>query len=1355
MVTSIEVASYPLLALSALGLTLCLHQAPLDMDLFSADTEKSVENARASQGMMDEEQIGGGYALRPNIKTTPLAHVKATKHTAGDLLAVQSMARRRQENPDYVSAPEISSYASQSAKKPPPVTGWEDVEPERILQLASDDVDPFESDLFSPPGSPTPRQPYKRSTNSTASVAPDKLPAGAPSTDVGVTTKFSNSAIENSALDVDPMHDDADDNETGTWGWDEDSGTKAPKGRRTNVIRRKIDDGFESIREQFRRIADETGRPVSSLHSEFHSRHSLTTSTSDWRIYESYFKHNRRQEVARHRDEDGNPVPDATGTNCWSTFKLLPNHRKLLAAFQELHATSQDQTLRQRRRTFDQTFHKFRTAMDRAYQDNFEVYICMVGGCINEDGSLAASHCTPGLVELPDRLGLTSEEITTYAKIEAYHVRGIAASKEVIENRKAATRSERHESLSATTTSTVATVDSEDVKQEKPMTADTIRSACKNAIFDMFLEFGHPLKGTKGKGKSTDPSSNQMPWSTLPGMLAAMGIQICDYPWEVEPPSNNTTQGIKSLQTASARQLLSALQGQTFWTPYLKIAEKPEDLRSNKTPVILSVGPPPESHDTFGHVVFGNATWVKNSKEHGLPRRSAGTTTVKASSSPGTPASIPPSSPPPKRPSKGKRTRFASKVRKGRKSESQESEDDYEEESDEDDDKNITVMKAPKRRYVDSISSGDDTVENPSDAVGTGTRTSKRQSGMGSQQKVVDVVAKGKRIAEATVQRTVKATTSTKPQTKPRLVQPVVELQPPRQGASTHHVAHSPPITAIRISDGSTPIIQHPTAPTALSNDTVTPSNDGITSIGLPSSNVATISSSTVGTAIPNVETTAGISSSNVTTTVETTVANATNIPDANVSTTVSKIDVTPTTDPDVGKIIPDYTRTLGLNVVATSNTNPSSDAGAAVFNTANVSTASPDVGNVTPSFNVGNTSTTIPNSDVATTPTSIPSSNVGTVTSNASATSPTANNAAISTVTTTLASSNVGTAVSNVAAASTAISDVTSTSNVHTALVVGAAIPNVGVSTTSNFARIAIPSDDRDAPVTGKRCASPLGSEPPSKRLREHDANGDSGTQSGERQPQPSGLTVGTSPALSTVPVPHIKLEALEVGAAQPFAPHTMWYGPPSVPLSTRPSPVPEGGPGSQPVPWRSYPPTSHGPHLQPSPAPDTAMDGVNLPANPHPLPHYLWLPPPAQTVRPSAAPEVASLNPNPNVQPPSMAQNPNVQPPSMAPSQGWDPNAYHHGYYAPPPGSSYPYMAHPSMQDNRQPPTAYNPYYPPPNLYGMYGPAYPAPNHLPPAAYGEAAQRYHHHAAPWSGGEPQGTQHGTHPLSSTPNQD
>ncbi|KAG6819941.1 hypothetical protein H0H93_007265 [Arthromyces matolae] len=1080
------------------------------MDLFSrafhyhvADTAAYPALAEGGKMVEDvpttpphEEQLGGGYSLRPNIKTTSLA-------TPDDALVVQNIANMRMKNPDYVPAPEISSYSDGAAtKKAPPLTGWEDVTQDQMFQYTSSAIDADEISDTGAPDSPTPRR-HPRSA-----IVDSRGP------DDDATLDRPSSPESTCSTNGGGRNDDANDgnNVAPEWGWDGDGeDTKPSKGRRSNVVRTKIDNAFQEIRMLFRQVADETGCPVSTLHSEFHSRHSFTTSTSDWRVYESYFKENKEAEIARHKDQDGLPVPDATARDCWTTFKLLPNHRQILSVFRELSIASREQTVRQRRRTFDRMYKKFCSSIDLAYEENFEVCIWMVGGCVNEDTSLAAHYCTPGLAELASRLGTTTDEITTFAKVEAYRVRGEAASKEIIDGRNTATKSEVLATVSAGTTSTVATVENEDSKQEKPMNADTIRYACKNAIFDMFNAFGQPLtKPAKGKGKANDSNASQMPWSTLPGLLGDMGIQLHGWPWEVEPPSKNSTQGIKVLPTAAARLLLSALLGETMWKPYLKRAEKPEDLRSNKVPVIFTVGPPHESQLSNGHVVFANGTWVKNAKVHGLPRQITSAATkirkVKAGQkkNPITVASSPSGTspspfPPPKNAARlhKKLTRI---VRKGSfvvtasEGEEEDGDDDYKQGSDEGDDNEVTIVDPPAtraRRHAGNATKGGE-----------------------ARQKVADVVSKGSRIGEAAITQ---VAASTKPPSQarpvPRMVRPVVEIPT------------TSPITAVKITKSSAVASTHPVA-----------QGDPVVNAASKLVNT-TVTTTTLVASVDHLGNEMDVDASTIVSTTKVAPSNVTVPTAVATANDPSTISTTPTNDPSNSNVnmIPTVTTAIPAPHGISTSTGPTISPTDIVMPPM-VKVASADNSIAIHNGTVAPSATVISTSDVVVPNLEVP----GAVSTNVSATV-----SSVASVPTPIATNNSVTIPPSVASIPTPI-PTTTTGN---SLTIPVPIPTEAVSHLDSDISVDL-IDLGPISATSKRHASPHDSEPPHKRVKEDDV---------PAQP---------------ITLPQIKLEGAE-GATAPVPPHMAWYAPPSHPSQPPPwyppypmvpgthaagSPVPDG---------------------------------------------------------------------------------------------------------------------------------------------------------------------------------------------------
>ncbi|KAG6839935.1 hypothetical protein C0991_010227 [Blastosporella zonata] len=569
------------------------------------------------------EQVGGGYTLRASIKSTP----KSKNSEDDEMIKIKSNGR-----PEYVPPPPkilfvegttlinglkgtnlahvekielpTSNTNSIDTSSGPSATlhGWEDytsqVTPDELLKLSSNAHSPFDSEQSqtpTPSGSPTP-QPL-------SSLRPATFPTGNAASTIGATTSGPAGPASPATEPQGSCDRREDDDKPKPEGGSAHNGTDA-------------EDGDE-----------ETGYPIATLHSEFNDLHAANTTPAAWRTYEGYFSDNKAKEQARHRDAQGNPVPNAKAQECWRSFKQLHNYRKILAVHRELKLASTEQTLRERRKLFQAEFSKFSKLADNAYDHSFDVFMLMVGNSVNEDNSLAVSYSTPGLIQFPARLGATTDEFLGFARTEAYHVLAHCATDELVKGRDTETQTKGSEASSSS--SDVIILDHKKPSNSKPATVEQERNLCKVALFELFAKAGHPLTGTsKGKGKF---KGEQLPWSTMPAFLMDEGIQLVDYPWGVLMPSNATKaskNGIKCLPTAPTHTLLEALRGEGDVTPSLKQAQT-QDLRSYKLPVILSSAPPPDAVETHGDVVFADGRLEKNSRKYGVPRRPSAATSIK------------------------------------------------------------------------------------------------------------------------------------------------------------------------------------------------------------------------------------------------------------------------------------------------------------------------------------------------------------------------------------------------------------------------------------------------------------------------------------------------------------------------------------------------------------------------------------------------------------------------------------------------------------------------------------------------------------------------------------------------------
>ncbi|KAG6852743.1 hypothetical protein C0991_009386 [Blastosporella zonata] len=628
----------------------------------------------------DNEQLGGGYGLRPSVKATPRA--KTTNDVTLQKMYSNLPRVSFVEGEVFTGATggKVLPNATQLPDAPTDVPnkdavhGWEDIPDKQMVHLASDGYNPSASDgdcSPTPPGTPTPwtrraapasAQNQGPSDTKQASILADGGQEHASCGNNGGNTTcttargvdkgkgvdrtqlnnktgdYTSNNGENNSSDDDGNDNnnnnnnddnDNDDNDNDNDDNDDDNDdnakdAKPPRGRRPNAVRSNIDAAFHDIRAIFKRLSDDTGCPISALQSEFHDLCTTNTTPAAWRMYESYFRDNKKKELARHRDEDGNVVPDAKAKDCWRTFKLLPNYHQRLSIHRKMQITSTQTTLRERKKTFQSDLNKITKAVNHANDHNFDVFLVMVGNAVNEDNSLATVYTTPGLAEFTSRLNITVDECVGFAKTEAYHALANSLAQTIAQGRQetAGTASDNG--------SDVVILDHKNPGGSKPMTVDQMRNYCKVEIMEMFAKAGHTLNSKK-----------QLPWSTMPGILRDDGLQMVGYPHGIPVPNDcekSAKNGIKVLSTIAASSLLNAIRGDKCHRPYLREVEDREGLRSGKIPVILTRGPPADSTSTNGDIVMGDGVLIRNSRKHGAPRQPSAATRIKGKSRPGEPA---------------------------------------------------------------------------------------------------------------------------------------------------------------------------------------------------------------------------------------------------------------------------------------------------------------------------------------------------------------------------------------------------------------------------------------------------------------------------------------------------------------------------------------------------------------------------------------------------------------------------------------------------------------------------------------------------------------------------------------------
>ncbi|KAG6825579.1 hypothetical protein H0H92_003206 [Tricholoma furcatifolium] len=587
-------------------------------------------------------QVGGGpYNLRHVIKTTPNASPEARK-----------AARRRLELEVDVPADEPSPFLTGPLAVATPGTPFEEAEffaTGPVDELEEEDIDELagldEATLLSmtsdapyslspsPCASPSPKGSSKATMLSNFSPPPSADPFLE-----GFTSRLQAVAaaeINNCrSPELSPAagyeSDDASDKEIRF-------SDRLPAGRRPESTRLALQECFQQLDSIVMAASDKTGLPPATIRSEFMEGHGTVYTRSDWCKYQAYYAQNIDAERRRVGDLQASP------SQCYKSFKLLPRWKELLSACEDLHAT-RTQSLRERRRDFDRTCARFGKLVNDAHTRHFEAFVALVGSCVNEDISLGYLQASTGLEGLlATRLDMTDNEFLGYAKSEAFHQSALASTREWSAGRTASGASVKAEVASAVSVggSNLAEGNTGPGGTLKVQSAEALRTLCKVALFGLYGEAGHPLvKESKGKGKakatdSTEPSNHRLPWNTLPHFTAAEGLRLVAWPWGVDFPGQSggkvqggKAQGIKALPTEAARLLLAALNGETGLAPRLLPADNPNvrstnemlDVREGLIPVMLTVAPPPGSAEDYGHVIFADGTVQKCSEKFGVPR---------------------------------------------------------------------------------------------------------------------------------------------------------------------------------------------------------------------------------------------------------------------------------------------------------------------------------------------------------------------------------------------------------------------------------------------------------------------------------------------------------------------------------------------------------------------------------------------------------------------------------------------------------------------------------------------------------------------------------------------------------------
>ncbi|KAG6827625.1 hypothetical protein H0H92_011054 [Tricholoma furcatifolium] len=339
------------------------------------------------------------------------------------------------------------------------------------------------------------------------------------------------------------------------------SSGRLPAGRRPKSMRLVLQECFQKLDCVIMAASDQTGLSPATICTEFIEGHGTVYTRSDWCRYQAYY--------AQNIDAERQRVGDLQASHTW---------KELLSACEDLHVTG-TQSLRERHRDFDRTCARFGKLVNDAHTRHFEVFVALVGSCINKDIGLSYLQASPGLE------GAMKERSHSHDS----HQSALALTREWSAGRTASSGSIKAEAVSTVSvgSSKLAEGNPGPGGPLKVQSAEALRTLCKVALFS--LQAGHPLiKESKKKGKvkaadSTEPSNHRLPWNTLLQFTATEGLHLVAWPWGVNFPGQpgakvqgGKAQGIKALPTEAAHLLLAALNGEAGLVPTLLPAEKPD-----------------------------------------------------------------------------------------------------------------------------------------------------------------------------------------------------------------------------------------------------------------------------------------------------------------------------------------------------------------------------------------------------------------------------------------------------------------------------------------------------------------------------------------------------------------------------------------------------------------------------------------------------------------------------------------------------------------------------------------------------------------------------------------------------------
>ncbi|KAM6489017.1 hypothetical protein JOM56_015529 [Amanita muscaria] len=367
---------------------------------------------------------------------------------------------------------------------------------------------------------------------------------------------------------------------------------KVTGGRPNKAISKLFADKFDEIDKIFSGLAEQSGRSVQKILTQYNRRHSCVNySGNAWNMYQRYFAENLEQELARLPD----PLPPLKEpcSAAFSQFQVdhKDSWRGILSTWCDLvDLDTAGMTPAHRKKEFLKHAEALAHVAERGMRDGFETAILCCGNVVNDDGQLGYIQTTEGLEDFwKVRFNRDEDNILGHLKAHAFNL----ASLSIIKNEDP--YPEKDPVLSPPVNEASDPSCSWLVSRTTPEPQgrrDTVEiQALQKALIARAQDSGLDLVN----------KSRQFPWKTMLAVLANAGYQLFHWPADQCPfpgdpaPKGRRGKGITGLLKEQINALQCSLQDPNYPLTFSKYSGSTTDLVNGRQPVII--GAPPKRDD--------------------------------------------------------------------------------------------------------------------------------------------------------------------------------------------------------------------------------------------------------------------------------------------------------------------------------------------------------------------------------------------------------------------------------------------------------------------------------------------------------------------------------------------------------------------------------------------------------------------------------------------------------------------------------------------------------------------------------------------------------------------------------------